>query len=91
MRNTWQCTSWVVYVNNGGRQADGLRVICRQDEWDQMERDRPGHHTLVRSGIASEAEAETLARAGLVEAELIKVAERKRQRAVRAQVAREAR
>ncbi len=62
MRKAEQCVSWVVYVNTGHKQANGLRVVCEQDEWDRMELDRPGHHTLVRSGITTEAEAERLAR-----------------------------
>jgi len=62
MRKAEPCRSWVVYVNTGSRQADGLRVVCEQGEWDQMELARPGHHTLVRSGIVNEGEAERLAR-----------------------------
>lgn len=54
--------SWVVYVNAGGRQADGMRVVCEQHEWDRLEMTHPGHHTLVRSGITNEGEAERLAR-----------------------------
>jgi len=91
MQDAPQSELWVVYVNSGGKQADGLHVICSQYEWDQMERERPGHHTLVYSGIASEAEAERLARAGLVAAELTKAAEQKRKRKELAQVARYAR
>ena len=86
-----QCELWVVYVNSGGKQAEGLHVICRQYEWDQLERSRPGHHTLVQSGIASETEAETLARAGLVAAERTRATEQKRWRQLRAQTARDAR
>jgi hypothetical protein len=91
MRDARQGELWVVYVNSGGRQAGGLHVICRQYEWDQMERERPGRHTLVQSGIASENEAETIARAGLVAVERTKAAEQKRRREQRAQIARDAR
>ena len=42
--------------------ADGPNAVCEQSEWEAMERDRPGLHTLIRSGIASEGEAERLAR-----------------------------
>src|SRR5437867_246518 len=54
-------TSWVVYVMTM-HNAEGRRAVCEQSEWEQMERDRPGYHTLVQSGITSEAEAEKLAR-----------------------------
>ena len=54
--------SWVVYrVSPIGKQLGG-NAVCEQREWDEMERVRPGYHTLIRSGIASEAEAEKLAR-----------------------------
>ena len=62
MRKAGECMSWVVYVNTGGNQAEGMRVICEQAEWDRMELDRPGHHKLVQSGITNEGEAERLAR-----------------------------
>jgi hypothetical protein len=53
---------WAVYrVNIEGKSA-GVNVVCSQAEWDAMELAHPGRHTLVRSGIASEAEAERLAR-----------------------------
>jgi hypothetical protein len=42
----------------------GVTAVCSQPEWDAMELSRPGYHTLIRAGIASEAEAEKLARAG---------------------------
>ena len=57
-----RAVSWVVYHMNIDRKAAGVNAVCEQGEWDQMERDRPGHHTLVRAGITSEAEAERLAR-----------------------------
>ena len=63
MRKSVQCESWVVYVNNNpGRAMDQARMICEQSEWDEMERARPGHHTLIQSGMANEGEAERLAR-----------------------------
>jgi hypothetical protein len=40
----------------------GTSAVCEQSEWDAMEKERPGFHTLVRSGIANEGEAEQLAR-----------------------------
>jgi hypothetical protein len=54
--------SWVVYRVTVKGQADGPNAVCEQEEWEAMERDRPGLHTLIRSGIATEAEAERLAR-----------------------------
>jgi hypothetical protein len=52
---------WVVY-QSGMTGAGGARAICDQAEWDQMEADRPGFHTLIKAGIANEGEAERLAR-----------------------------
>ena len=57
-----RAVSWVVYHMNIDRKAAGVNAVCEQGEWDQMELANPGQHTLVRSGIASEAEAERLAR-----------------------------
>jgi hypothetical protein len=52
---------WVVYrMTIEGRSA-AVNVVCSQDEWEHLELAHPGY-TLVRSGIASEAEAERLAR-----------------------------
>jgi hypothetical protein len=53
--------SWVVYQTSN-KQGMLLNVVCQQREWDAMEASRPGQHTLVRSGILNEAEAELLAR-----------------------------
>ncbi len=53
--------SWVVYKMKLVGPA-GANAVCEQTEWDEMERINPGYHTLVRQGIASEAEAERLAR-----------------------------
>ncbi len=54
--------SWVVYLMTLNKLPTGMRAVCSQAEWDAMERARPGYHTLIREGIASEAEAELLAR-----------------------------
>src|SRR5437762_7993360 len=43
-------------------KVDGMNAVCEQQEWDEMERARPGYHRLIRSGITNEAEAEKLAR-----------------------------
>ncbi|HZY87423.1 MAG TPA: hypothetical protein VFE78_21480 [Gemmataceae bacterium] len=57
-----KAVSWVVYLMPVKNNAAGMSAVCEQGEWDAMELARPGRHTLVRSGIASEAEAERLAR-----------------------------
>jgi hypothetical protein len=66
MQKTENVKTWVVYQTTlQGKSSDmsGVRrVICEQDEWDAMEREQPGKHTLVRSGITNEGEAERLAR-----------------------------
>jgi hypothetical protein len=45
-----------------GKQPEVMNVVCEQGEWDAMELARPSHYKLVRAGIATEAEAERLAR-----------------------------
>ena len=54
--------SWVVYRVTIKGQTAGPNAVCEQAEWEAMERDRPGLHTLIRAGITSEGEAERLAR-----------------------------
>jgi hypothetical protein len=54
--------SWVVYLMTVHGKEPGVNAVCEQGEWDAMELAHPGRHTLVRSGIASEGEAERLAR-----------------------------
>jgi hypothetical protein len=53
--------SWVVYKPQHAGEH-GPNAVCEQTEWDAMEAVAPGRHTLLRSGIDSEAEAERLAR-----------------------------
>ena len=62
MRKTEKTESWVVYLMTIHGKPSGMNAVCEQDEWAEMERDRPGYHTLVRSGIANEGVAERLAR-----------------------------
>jgi hypothetical protein len=57
-----EAVAWVVYLSADDRKSAGTRAVCEQGEWDEMERNRPGYHTLVRAGIANEGEAERLAR-----------------------------
>jgi hypothetical protein len=54
--------SWVAYTKNFRAPTFTANAVCTQAEWDAMEADKPGRHTLIQSGIASEAEAERLAR-----------------------------
>jgi hypothetical protein len=53
---------WVVYRMPIKGSAGGANAVCTESEWAEMEADRPGQQTLLRSGIRSEAEAERLAR-----------------------------
>jgi hypothetical protein len=57
-----KAVSWVVYLMTVYGKESAMKAVCEQAEWDAMELGRPGYHTLVQSGIASEAEAEKLAR-----------------------------
>lgn len=53
--------SWVIYrvVLNG--VVVGPPGVCEQDEWEAMERARPGGTFVVQSGIADERVAVALA------------------------------
>jgi len=62
MRTIAEVTSWVVYRMTLHGKGSGVSAVCEQGEWEAMERDRPGYHTLVRAGITNEGEAERLAR-----------------------------
>lgn len=53
---------WVVYKMTVWGKLPGSNAVCQQGEWDEMERGQPGHHELIREGIANESEAEQLAR-----------------------------
>ena len=54
--------SWVIYRMTIKGCADGANAVCTQTEWTELDRSRPGYHSLLRTGIGSEAEAERLAR-----------------------------
>ena len=62
MRNSDEPMAWVVYQIILDKKPEAMNVVCEQGEWDAMELARPGHYKLVRAGIATEAEAERLAR-----------------------------
>ena len=54
--------SWVVYKMVPRGHEVGINVICEQSEWDVLVKANRGQCTLIRAGIASEGEAERLAR-----------------------------
>jgi len=56
--------TWVVYFMTIHKHTDKTCAVCNQSEWDAMDLARPGYHQLIRGGIATETEAETLARLG---------------------------
>ena len=62
MRKSEEAVAWVVYKMIVDKKPEGMNAVCEQGEWDAMELARPGHYKLVRAGIATEAEAERLAR-----------------------------
>ena len=62
MRKSRVVSGWVVYRMTLVGKVEGQNAVCEQSEWDAMEAERPGFHALVREGIASETEAELLAR-----------------------------
>ena len=62
MRNTEVSRSWVVYRMTVRGKIAGVNAVCKQAEWEAMERAQPGYHTLIRAGITNEGEAEQLAR-----------------------------
>ena len=62
MSNQETTVTWTVYLMTIHKRTDKIRAVCKQSEWDAMELARPGYHHLIRGGIATEVEAETLAR-----------------------------
>ena len=65
MRLTSHVGPWVVYELSRKGQPTGINVVCEQAEWDALDSEHPGVHTLVRAGITNEGEAERHARAGM--------------------------
>ena len=64
MRKSNKSEFWVVYrrvmkVNNKEFETN---AVCEQSEWEAMELENPGLHTLIRDRIRTEEEAELLAR-----------------------------
>jgi len=64
LMSTNEESQWVVYRMTIHGKPSGMNAVCQQSEWEEMERAKPGYHTLVQSGITSEGEAERLARSG---------------------------
>jgi hypothetical protein len=62
MGETQKAASWVVYKMTLHGKVPGANAVCEQGEWEAMELAQPGYHTLIRSGITNEGEAERLAR-----------------------------
>ena len=62
MPNAAKGATWVVYLMTLHGKHSGVNAVCEQSEWDALELSRPGYHTLVQAGIASESEAERIAR-----------------------------
>ena len=67
MRTNEKSLLWVVYRMTIHGKPSGMNAVCRQSEWEAMERAQPGYHTLVQAGITSDGEAERLARIGPVD------------------------
>jgi hypothetical protein len=65
MRPTRRVQSWVVYALTVRGKPSGINVVCEQAEWDALEGEHPGVHTLVKAGITNEGEAERHARASM--------------------------
>jgi hypothetical protein len=53
---------WAVYLMPMKAGQDAVRAICTQAEWEAMDRDRPGHFTLIQGHLTNEGQAERLAR-----------------------------
>ncbi len=66
MRKTEESVLWVAYRMNFKGKAQ-MNAVCKQAEWDAMERAHPGYHTLIRAGIINESDAEKLARSSPVD------------------------
>ncbi len=52
---------WAVYLRTLPKKKS-MTAVCEQSEWNAMELERPGYHQLIQGDIASETEAEKLAR-----------------------------
>ncbi|WP_439628930.1 hypothetical protein [Gemmata sp.] len=62
MRVTEVCCDWVVYRMTMPGSATGGNVVCERREWEALDAQQPGHHTLLHAGLKTEREAELIAR-----------------------------
>ena len=62
MRLNTTCVAWAVYRMTLSKKALGGNVVCEQREWEAIEAAKPGYHTLLHARVATEQEAERLAR-----------------------------
>jgi hypothetical protein len=53
---------WAVYRMPVKGCAEGLRGVCPQDEWEALDRAKPGVYVLIQGHLRSEGQAEQLAR-----------------------------
>ena len=60
MRKREEGESWVIYQAVIKGLVCGPNAVCDQQEWEAMERARPGAQSLVQCGIATEGAAERL-------------------------------
>ena len=80
MRQTEKLESWVVYLMTVQGKLTGRRAVCEQGEWEAMECARPGYHTLLVAGIATEGQAECVARTDPADGDTGEPCERKARR-----------
>ncbi len=62
MRTGNENPTWAVYLMTIHNRTVRFTAVCEQKEWEAMELSRPGYHQLLQGGIATEVEAEDLAR-----------------------------
>jgi hypothetical protein len=53
---------WAVYRMPVKGCVEGLRGVCPQDEWEALDRAKPGVYVLIQGHLRSEGQAEQLAR-----------------------------
>src|SRR5690349_18321702 len=62
MRTITEPGSWAVYRIAAAGKDSATNAMCDQADWAELERIAGGRNTLIRGNIASEVEAELLAR-----------------------------
>jgi hypothetical protein len=65
MKRWHRPTGWVVYESAIHVRGRRLAVVCEQTEWDVLPPDIRRNYILVKDGIATEGEAELVARVHL--------------------------